>query len=68
LVPQVMKKATGVSPLVSIFALMVGFRLAGTSGAILAIPTVLVIQSISTQFFPGSFMSETPEAAAGGVK
>ena len=46
LVPQVMRKATGVNPLISLLALMVGFRLAGIAGALLAIPTILVFQAL----------------------
>jgi len=68
LVPQVMKKATGVSPLISILALMIGFRLAGTVGAILAIPAVLMVQIVGNQFFPSYFTTETPETSPSRVK
>lgn len=44
LVPLVLKKSVGLSPIVTIFALMVGGRLAGIVGAILAVPMVLVLQ------------------------
>lgn len=50
LVPQIMSKSTGLNPLVSIVSLMIGFRLAGTAGAILAIPLVLAFQTISPHF------------------
>ena len=43
LVPKVMQSATGVHPVISITALLIGLKLAGTSGAILAIPLVLVL-------------------------
>lgn len=49
LVPKIMQKAVGVSPLVSIISLMIGFRLAGSIGAILAIPTILVIESVGRE-------------------
>lgn len=45
-VPLVFKKSVGFSPVVTIFALMVGGRLAGIIGAILAVPIVLVLQVI----------------------
>lgn len=61
LVPLVMRKATGVSPLVSIIALMVGFRLGGAVGAVLSIPTVLVIQVIGPQFFSVSNLEKLSE-------
>ena len=49
-VPLVMKRSVGLSPLVTIISVMIGARLAGVVGAILAIPTFLVIQSIVGAF------------------
>jgi len=46
LVPLVLKKSVGLSPIVTIFALMVGGRLAGIVGAVLAVPIVLVLQVV----------------------
>lgn len=51
LVPKVMQKATGVNPLISILGLMIGLKLAGPVGAVLAIPTIIVIQTIGLEFF-----------------
>lgn len=51
LVPRVMKKAVGVNPLVSILSLAVGLKIAGIGGAILAIPTFLVLQVIASEIF-----------------
>lgn len=52
-VPLVLKKSVGLSPIITIFALMVGGRLAGVVGAILAVPVVLVLQSVLRAFlFP----------------
>lgn len=45
-VPLVFKKSVGLSPIVTIFGLMVGGRLAGVVGAILAVPMVLVLQVV----------------------
>lgn len=45
LVPNVMRKAVGVNPLVSILGLLIGFKLAGVAGAVLAIPLVIVIET-----------------------
>jgi len=50
LVPKVMSKAVGLSPLVVIIALLVGLKLAGIAGAILAIPTVLLLEIIASDF------------------
>jgi predicted PurR-regulated permease PerM len=58
LVPQVMRKATGVHPLVSLLSLMIGFELAGAAGAILAIPAVLTLQTIGFHFFSLSHLED----------
>ncbi len=46
IVPFVMKKSVGLSPLVTIVSLMIGGKLMGVTGAILAVPVVLVLQAI----------------------
>lgn len=46
IVPQVMKKAVGLNPLVVILAIAVGGRLLGIGGALLAVPIVVVAQII----------------------
>ncbi len=50
LVPWIMNKSVGLSPLVTIIALMVGGRLAGLVGAVLAVPFVLVFQVVLNSF------------------
>lgn len=44
LVPQVMKRAVGLNPLLVILAISVGGRLLGIGGALLAVPLAVVIQ------------------------
>lgn len=46
IVPQVMKRGVGINPLVTILALIAGFKLGGTGGAILAIPLMIVVETI----------------------
>lgn len=46
LVPNIMKRATGVNPLVSIVGLITGFKIYGSVGAILAIPIIILIHTI----------------------
>jgi predicted PurR-regulated permease PerM len=46
LVPLVMKRSVGLSPVLTILALMIGGRFAGVAGAILAVPILLTIQEI----------------------
>ena len=43
LVPQVMKKAVGLNPVATIVAILIGFKLAGALGAIIAVPAATAI-------------------------
>lgn len=49
-VPFVMRKAVGLPPLVTIIALMVGAKLGGINGAILAIPVFVTIETIFREY------------------
>ncbi len=51
LVPQVMRKVAGLNPLVCIIALMVGLKLAGPIGAILAIPCAIMLVVLLEDLF-----------------
>lgn len=46
LVPQVMRRAVGLNPLVVILAIAIGSKLLGLSGALLAVPIAVVLQII----------------------
>lgn len=46
IVPQVMKKAVGLNPILVILAISIGGRLLGIGGALLAVPIAVVIQVI----------------------
>ncbi|OGG05030.1 hypothetical protein A2Z33_07140 [Candidatus Gottesmanbacteria bacterium RBG_16_52_11] len=46
IVPVVMKRAVGISPLITILALLIGSRLAGITGAVLAVPIVVTLRAI----------------------
>lgn len=46
IVPQVIRRSVGLSPLVTIVALMIGGKLAGTVGAILSVPIFVTFQVI----------------------
>ena len=54
LVPRVMANALGVSPAVVLLGLMIGFRLNGPVGAILAVPILVVIRVILTDIMDKS--------------
>lgn len=53
LVPKIMQRAVGLDPIVTIIALMVGFKIAGVLGAIVAVPIctalVVVIKDMRTE-------------------
>jgi len=50
IVPNIMKKAIGLSPVVIIVALLVGSILAGVPGAILAVPTAACIDVLMDEW------------------
>lgn len=65
IVPQIMKSAVGVNPIITIILLLVGYRLGGVGGAALAIPIFLVIKVVVIEFYkaksPGQEISEVLE-------
>ena len=46
IVPKLMQKAVGINPLISIIALLIGAKLFGVMGALLAIPTATALSVI----------------------
>jgi len=46
IVPFVMKKAVGIHPITTLIALIIGGKLAGIMGVILAIPTTIFLETI----------------------
>lgn len=51
IVPQIMKKEVGVNPLITILALGAGFKLGGVFGAILAVPFIIVMETVLREIF-----------------
>lgn len=51
LVPLVMKRAVGLNPIITLAALIIGGKLLGFLGILLAIPITLLIEVIVTEFF-----------------
>lgn len=51
IVPIVMKRTVGLSPLITILALMIGSRLAGITGAALSVPVVVMLRAVLLSFF-----------------
>jgi predicted PurR-regulated permease PerM len=50
LVPKIMEKSAGVSPLITLIALAVGARLAGVVGAIISVPVVITLQILTKKY------------------
>ena len=50
LVPKIMEKSVGVSPLITLLALAIGFRIAGVVGALLAIPATITLQVLASEY------------------
>lgn len=51
IVPQVMAREVGIRPLVVIISLAIGVKIGGFLGLVLAIPFVILIQAIASEFF-----------------
>lgn len=49
-VPKVMEKSAGVSPIVTLLSLVIGFKVAGIVGAILSVPIVITSQVLLEEF------------------
>lgn len=49
IVPQVMRRAVGLNPLIIIIAVAIGGKLLGISGALLAVPITVVIQIVAEE-------------------
>ncbi|OGG08014.1 hypothetical protein A3D05_00655 [Candidatus Gottesmanbacteria bacterium RIFCSPHIGHO2_02_FULL_40_24] len=50
-VPIVMSRVVGVPPLVTILAILVGLKIGGIGGAVLAVPIVVTVETVFTQYF-----------------
>jgi predicted PurR-regulated permease PerM len=49
-VPKVMQRTVGVSPIVTLLALAIGFELAGITGVIISVPLVVVLQVLVDEY------------------
>ncbi len=50
IVPKVMSKASGLNPVIIIISLLIGAKLAGLIGIILAVPTVIIVTTFLSDF------------------
>ncbi|MBI5221850.1 MAG: AI-2E family transporter [Candidatus Magasanikbacteria bacterium] len=53
LVPQIMRKAVGLNPVVSIVALMIGLKVGGIAGGVVAIPLAAALSVFVTDIYEG---------------
>jgi predicted PurR-regulated permease PerM len=60
LVPKIMEKTVGTSPLVVLLALLIGFKLAGILGVLLAVPLTGAITVIIQEFFQNKSQPTVP--------
>lgn len=51
LVPKIMQKTTGLNPIVSIIAILIGFQVDGILGAVLSVPVAMVISVFYNEVF-----------------
>lgn len=51
IVPKIMEKSVGISPIIILLALAVGFRLLGVIGIFLSIPVVITLQVLFKEYF-----------------
>lgn len=59
IVPQVMRRAVGLNPLIVILAITIGGKLLGISGALLAVPIVVVIHIFLEEYLSIDLSSST---------
>ncbi|MBP9819460.1 AI-2E family transporter [Candidatus Woesebacteria bacterium] len=51
IVPKIMSKHAAVSPLVTIVAILIGLKIGGVIGALLAVPVYIIVRTLYTAFF-----------------
>ncbi|MBI1833641.1 MAG: AI-2E family transporter [Candidatus Andersenbacteria bacterium] len=58
LIPSIMRKATGLNPLVTLIAVLVGARLAGVVGVILSVPVATMLSIFLSDFLRNSSVED----------
>ncbi len=56
LIPKIMEKTIGVSPLVILLAILIGFKLDGVVGIVVAVPLVGAFNVVAEEFWPGKII------------
>lgn len=60
-VPYVMKQAVGLPPLVTLLSILVGAKLGGIGGAVLAVPLVVTIETVFSEYM--KFREQPPQTS-----
>lgn len=61
LIPNIMRKATGLNPLVTLLAVLLGGRLAGVAGVILSVPVATILSIAVSDIFDSKQRSSIPD-------
>ena len=51
-VPKVMEKSAGLSPVITLLALLIGFKLSGIVGAMLSVPVLITLRVVLHEYLP----------------
>lgn len=54
LVPKIMEKTVGTSPLLTLLALLIGYQLAGVVGLVISVPLATALTVVTKEFWPSS--------------
>lgn len=65
--PKIMQRATGLNPIVIIIVVLIGGKLAGVAGVILAIPITLIADAFFEDFFKEDDAAESPGELEGEI-
>jgi predicted PurR-regulated permease PerM len=63
IVPKIMKDSVDVNPLVAIITILIGLKMAGVVGALLSVPTYIVIRTLYSLWYRKQVLSATTESA-----
>jgi predicted PurR-regulated permease PerM len=50
-VPKIMEKSVGVSPIITLLALAIGFKLAGIMGVLISVPVLITLEVLYKEYF-----------------
>jgi len=63
IVPVIMKRAVGINPILTLLALLIGGRIGGVLGILLAVPLFLFVETIIHEYIRPHYLSSSKEQA-----